>query len=100
MFFLPQFEGNKSNQMTGENTIDSIIFRNDLLTQHPGIFVLTLLVNRNRTVGNKIVTGIYDSPMRVETVTRIIHMVSDNIKTRTNGHRDIGSFCKELEEEL
>ena len=86
--------------MTGENTIDSIIFGNNLLTQHPGIFILTLLVNSNRTVGNEIVTGIYYSPMRVEAVARVIYMVSDNIKSRTNRYRDIGSFCKKLEEKL
>ncbi len=86
--------------MTGENTIDAIIFGNNLLTQHPGIFILALLVNSNRTVGNEIVTGIYNSSMRIKAVARIIHMVSDNIKSRTNGYRDIGSFCKKLEEKL
>src|SRR5687768_5205971 len=100
MFFLPQLKCNKGNKVAGENTIDTMVFRNNLLTQHPRILILALLIDINRAVGDEIISSIYNSAMSIKAVSRLVNLISDNVKSRTNRYGYVRALGKKLEEEL
>ena len=89
MFLLPHFKRNKGHKVTGKCPVYAMIFCDDLVTQHPGVLILALLVDRDRTIAYEIVARIDYPAVGVEAVAVVVYMVSQHIKTPTNGNRDI-----------
>ena len=96
MFLLPHLESDKCHEMTGKDPVDSKIFSDDLLTEHPRIFILALFVSVDIAVGDEIIPRIDNSSVCVKAITLVIHVIAHYIKTRPIDTEIFDPFVKNL----
>src|SRR5690606_35314487 len=100
MLLLPEFKGDKSNEVAGKYAVDAMVFRNDAVAQHTGVLILALFFHGDRAIRKKIIARVDDASMRIEAVAIVIYVVAQHVKPATDRYRNVGSLCEELEQEL
>src|SRR5690606_3433747 len=72
MLSLPHLKRHKRNQVTGEYTVDAMVFGNNSLAEHSRVLILALLIDGDFSAAYEVIPWVNNPPRRIQAVAFLI----------------------------